>query len=326
MRAFRPWVLNQPGRILTAYAIYTPSDGSSFEKVRSGRGQTVFLVGEAGIGKSRILREFQRRISERATWNEADAMSFGQSMAFHPLIDLLKRRFRIEEGDSEEVMIEKATDHVLQLDADLEPVLPYLRYLLGVDPGDPSVAAMDPQLRLAELFGAVQRLFLRAAQTSPQILLFEDLHWIDKATEEFLVLTADSIPSSRIMCLFTYRPDHVHPFGDRSYHSRIALERLSSEDTLNMAKAMLAAQRLPDELAGLIVGKAEGNPFFVEDWSSEHCGKPKPLPVRPTGTSFQTHRTRSAISTVSGRCSWLASIGWRRVQNARCLAGFRNRA
>ncbi len=192
-------------------------------------------------------------------------MSFGQSMAFHPLIDLLKRRFRIEEGDSEEVMIEKATDHVLQLDADLEPVLPYLRYLLGVDPGDPSVAAMDPQLRLAELFGAVQRLFLRAAQTSPQILLFEDLHWIDKATEEFLVLTADSIPSSRIMCLFTYRPDHVHPFGDRSYHSRIALERLSSEDTLNMAKAMLAAQRLPDELAGLIVGKAEGNPFFVEE-------------------------------------------------------------
>ena len=156
-----------------------------FERVEEGQGQIVFLVGEAGIGKSRILREFERRVQGRATWNEADAMSFGQSMAFHPLIDLLKRKFQIEEGDSEEVIIEKATGDVLAVDADLGPILPYLRYLLGVDPGDSSVGAMDPKLRHAELFAALQQMILTEAQASPQIVLFEDLHWIDRATEDF---------------------------------------------------------------------------------------------------------------------------------------------
>ncbi len=236
-----------------------------FERVEEGQGQIVFLVGEAGIGKSRILREFERRVQGRATWNEADAMSFGQSMAFHPLIDLLKRKFQIEEGDSEEVIIEKATGDVLAVDADLGPILPYLRYLLGVDPGDSSVGAMDPKLRHAELFAALQQMILTEAQASPQIVLFEDLHWIDRATEDFLVLTADSIPSSRVMCLFTYRPDYVHPFGDRTYHSRIALGQLSRQDTLNMTQAMLDAERLPRALERLIVQKAEGNPFFVEE-------------------------------------------------------------
>ena len=124
---------------------------------------------------------------------------------------------------------------------------------------------MDPKLRRAELFDALRRFLLQAAELRPQIIIFEDLHWMDKATEEFLVSTVDSIPSSRVLCLFTHRPGYLHPFGDRTYHTRITLPSLSSTDTLMMAQAILATKRLPAKLTDLIAQKAEGNPSFVEE-------------------------------------------------------------
>jgi predicted ATPase len=186
-------------------------------------------------------------------------------MAFHPLIDLLKRNFRIEEDDPEAAIVEKIEGGVLRLGEEMRPILPYVRYLLAVDPGDAAVRAMDPQIRRGEIREALRRLLLRAAEVRPQILVFEDLHWMDEATEGFLTFLADSIPVSRVLCLFTYRPGYAHPFGDRSYHTRIALPTLSTQDTVHMAQAMLATERLPEELKTLIVEKAEGNPFFVEE-------------------------------------------------------------
>jgi class 3 adenylate cyclase len=236
-----------------------------FAQAQEGHGQIVFLVGEAGLGKSRLLLEFRYRLGSDATWLEGHAMSFGQSMAFHPLIDLLRRNFQIEEDDAETTIIEKIERGVLRLGEALQPILPYVRYLLAVDPGDPTVRSMDPQLRRAELFDALRRLLLRATEVRSQILVFEDLHWMDRATEEFLMFTADSIPISRVLCLFTYRPGYAHPFGDRTYHTRMALPTLSTADTVQMARAMLDTAHLPEELAALIAQKAEGNPFFVEE-------------------------------------------------------------
>ncbi|MGH7770979.1 MAG: adenylate/guanylate cyclase domain-containing protein, partial [Candidatus Binatia bacterium] len=110
-----------------------------FEKAKAGHGQVVFVVGEPGIGKSRLLLEFRRRLADAATWSEGRTMSFGRSMAFHPLIDLLRRNFRIEEGDAEGTMVTKIERDVLRLGEDLRPTLPYLCYLLSVDPRDPAV-------------------------------------------------------------------------------------------------------------------------------------------------------------------------------------------
>ncbi|MEE8303521.1 MAG: AAA family ATPase, partial [Candidatus Tectomicrobia bacterium] len=236
-----------------------------FAQAQEGHGQIMFLVGEAGLGKSRLLLEFRHRIGTDATWLEGHAMSFGRSMAFHPLIDMLRRNVGIEEDDPENVIIEKIDQHVLRLDAALQPILPYLRYLLAVDPGDPMVQALDPQLRRAELFDALRRLLLRAAEVRPQVLVFEDLQWMDKATEAFVAFLADSIPTSRVLCLFTHRSDYRHPFGERTYHTRMSLPTLSAADTVQIAQAMLTTEHLPDELATLIVQKAEGNPFFVEE-------------------------------------------------------------
>jgi predicted ATPase len=237
----------------------------AFERARAGHGQIVFVAGEPGIGKSRLLLEFRRRLGGEGTWVEGHCMSFGRSIAFHPLIDLLKRTFRIEEGDAEAAIARKIDRSVLGLGEDLRPTLPYLRYLLSVDPGDASLAAMDPQQRRGEIFDAVRRLTMRAAEVHPQVCVFEDLHWMDRATQDYLVSVADSVAGSRVLLVLTYRPGFTHPFGERSYHTRLALNALSGEDSAHMAQGVLAVDALPADLQRVVVGKAEGNPFFIEE-------------------------------------------------------------
>ena len=236
-----------------------------FEKAKRTHGQVVFVVGEPGIGKSRLLLEFRRRIADEANWLEGRTLSFGRSIAFHPLIDLLKRNFRIEEGDSEATIIKKIEGNVLRLGEDLRPILPYLRYLFSIDPDDSTVLKMDARLRRGEIFDALRRLMVRASEVHPQVTVYEDIHWMDQATEESLVFAADSIPNNRILQIFTYRTGHHHPFGERTYHTRIVLDSLSTEHSAEMAKGLLGTEHLPPELNSLITRKAEGNPFFVEE-------------------------------------------------------------
>ncbi len=263
-----------------------------FEKAKAGHGQVIFLAGEPGIGKSRLLLEFRRRLGEDATWLEGRAISFGHAIAFHPLIDLLRRNFRIEEGDTEGTIVEKIERSVLLLGEDLRPILPYFRYLLSVDPGDPAVLTMDPKQRRGAMFDALRCLLVRAAEVRPQVVVYEDVHWMDQATAELLLAIADSIPTSRILQILTYRTGYVHPLGERTYHTRIALDVLSAEDSVEMAQAILATENLPEELTALIGRKAEGNPFFVEEVvkSLRETGT-----IRPAGDSYVLARRLDQI-------------------------------
>jgi class 3 adenylate cyclase/tetratricopeptide (TPR) repeat protein len=239
--------------------------GELFEKARAGVGQTVFLVGEAGMGKSRLLHEFRRRLGGEATWLEGHCLSYGGSIAFHPVVDLLKRTFRIDEGDGEDTIARKIERSVLRLGEDLRGLVPYFRYLLSIDPGDPAVAALDPRQRRAEIHDALRRLLVRASEVRPQVMVYEDVHWIDPASEGSLLFSADSVPTSRILLILTYRPGYQHPLGERTYHTRIALTALPAEASAEMTRGVLAIARLPEGLSALVQGKAEGNPFFVEE-------------------------------------------------------------
>jgi len=265
----------------------------AFERSRAGHGQVAFLVGDAGIGKSRLLLELRRRVGDEADWHEGHCLSFGKSMTFHPLVDLMRRQFAIGETDGEAAIAEKIERGVADVAGDLSPIAPYLKALLSIDPGDAAVKAMSPAERRGETFEALRSLFVRAAERRPQILVIEDLHWIDSASEQFLATLMDSVPALRLLVVFTYRPGYTSPFGERSYFTRVVPAALGAEDSARMAAAVLDTDSLPDELRTLLGGKAEGNPFYVEEMvkSLEESGA-----LRRVGTRYELARPASEIT------------------------------
>jgi predicted ATPase len=120
-----------------------------FTQAQEGRGQAVLLVGDPGIGKSRLLQELHQRTGDRAGWLEGHAVSFGRSLPFHPLIDLLKRACAVDDGDTEQVIVEKIEHAAARLGGELRPPVAFLRAMLSIDPGDAAVVSMDPKLRRA---------------------------------------------------------------------------------------------------------------------------------------------------------------------------------
>jgi len=238
-----------------------------FGEVKNGRGQMVSLVGDAGIGKSRLLLEFRRALADRGeevTWLEGQCVSFGQSIPFLPLADQLRRNFGIEEFDGEPEIIAKV-EHSMRRMGELEPHTPYVRYLLSVDPGDPAIAAMDALARRRKVFDAVRALMLRGAAQHPVVFVVEDLHWVDHSTEEYLTALMDSVASARVMLLMTYRVGYTPPFGTRSFQTTLTLQNLTERDALVMASRVLGTDQFPEELRAALMAKAEGVPLFVEE-------------------------------------------------------------
>jgi DNA-binding NtrC family response regulator/tetratricopeptide (TPR) repeat protein len=236
-----------------------------FRQVEAGHGQIVSIVGEPGIGKSRLLRELRRRVGASATWVEGQAISFGRTIAFHPIIDLLRRAFGIDDGDTEAAVVGKIDRAVLQLDEELRPVLPFLRYLLAVDPGDRSVHQLDPKLRRAGIVDAIRRFLARAAQDRPVVAVWEDVHWSDQATEELVALLADGVAACPILMILTHRPGHALPVPEHALQTRMTLAALSTADSAAMARGLLSVESLPGPFQALLVQRAEGNPFFLEE-------------------------------------------------------------
>jgi DNA-binding NtrC family response regulator/tetratricopeptide (TPR) repeat protein len=239
--------------------------GDRLDRARAGQGQIVSIVGEPGIGKTRLLREFRGQLGGAAAWVEGQAISLGRTMPFYPLLDLLRRTWGIDEADPDDVVGDKLAAGVEQLGDGLAPTLPFLRYLFGLDPGDPAVLAMDPEQRRRRVFDALRRLFFQRTQKGPLVIVWEDAHWLDRGTEDFLALLADDLATLRILLLVTARPGYTPPVGDRSYHTRLTLGSLSTADSVAMACGLLSARSLSPELEALITGKAEGNPFFLEE-------------------------------------------------------------
>jgi class 3 adenylate cyclase len=240
---------------------------SLFAQVEAGRGQAALLVGEAGLGKSRLLLEFRRYLAREekdVTWLEGQCVSFGQPLPFLPLVDQLREAFHIDDFDGEPEIIAKI-EHGMRRMGGLDGHIPYIRYLLSVDPGDPAVVALDPLVRRRKVFEAVGAMSVRGAALRPLVLVFEDLHWVDAGTEEYITRLMDSLGGMRIMLILTYRIGYRPPFGSRSFHTTLTLQTLSPADAVAMAGRMLGTERFPQELAAALTDKAEGVPLFIEE-------------------------------------------------------------
>jgi DNA-binding NtrC family response regulator/tetratricopeptide (TPR) repeat protein len=238
----------------------------SFDGAAAGDGQVVFIVGEAGLGKSRLLAEFRQRLGAAPhRWVEGRCASYGTTTAFLPIVDGLRRTWGIDDRDDEASASAKVNAAIGQLGGDLDWTLPFVRQVLGLAPRDAALAALDSASRRSELFRAMKAITLRVAEQAPLVLVVEDLHWIDPASEEYLAFIADVVPTTRALLVCSYRPGYRHPFGDRSYHLRVTLRPLSSGEMADITGALLGTVEIPSAVGSLIAAKAEGNPFFVEE-------------------------------------------------------------
>ncbi len=237
----------------------------SFGRSRTGNGQLVFLVGDAGIGKSRLIQEFRQSLkNEDCAWVEGRCAAYGTSTAFLPIVNALRSYLEIEDRDDEAAAEAKIAERVDALGDDLQWTKPFLRQILSMK-SDERATELDPGRRRSEIFRALQSIAIRESERRPLIICIEDLHWIDEASEEFLVFLAETLPASRALLLCSYRPGYQHPFGDRSYHQRLSLTALSIKDTASIAESALGVHELPAEVKELIAEKAEGNPFYIEE-------------------------------------------------------------
>jgi class 3 adenylate cyclase/tetratricopeptide (TPR) repeat protein len=238
-----------------------------FERARSGKGQAFSIMAEAGVGKSRILYEFRKAIAnEDVTFLEGRCLSYSKGEAYHPIIDILKSNFDIQEGDGEQKIKEKVKKGLADLGADEAATLPYLLELLSVKDTGVEQIPMAPTIRKDRINRALIEICLRGSGVRTLIVAIEDLHWIDKSSEATLKSWLDSISGARVLMIFTYRPDYVQTWGGRSYHNQVNLNRLSNRESLQMAYHLLGSKQLNKDLEEFILEKTEGVPFFIEEF------------------------------------------------------------
>jgi tetratricopeptide (TPR) repeat protein len=237
-----------------------------FERSKSGRGQAFSIMAEAGVGKSRLLYEFRKAVAnEDVTFLEGRCLSYSKGVAYHPVIEILKANFDIPEGDGDLEIREKVKKGLKILVADEASTLPYLLELLSVKDSGIDKIPMSPEVKKDRVIEALRRIVLKGSEIRPLIMAFEDLHWIDKSSEDHLKHLLESIPGVRVLLIFTYRPEFVHTWGAKSFHSQVTLNRLSNRESLMMVSHLLGTENLDKDLEEFILEKTEGVPFFIEE-------------------------------------------------------------
>jgi class 3 adenylate cyclase/tetratricopeptide (TPR) repeat protein len=236
---------------------------SQVELARQGAGQVVFVSGEAGLGKSRLMLELRRRLAD-VRWLEGHCVSYGRNSPYLPVVDLLKGAFGIDEGDDDARIISRVDEVVSGWEEQAQKRAPYLKFLLSVDPGDAAVVTMDPQERRIEIFEALGALLVQESSRRALVVMVEDLHWADQMSQEALAALMAVVPSAPVLLVLTHRPTYDRPSGAFTV---VELEHLGEEESVALTRGVLGVEALPSDVQRLITAKAEGNPFYIEEVS-----------------------------------------------------------
>jgi class 3 adenylate cyclase/tetratricopeptide (TPR) repeat protein len=238
----------------------------AFNQARTGQGQVVGVVGEPGMGKSRLILEFREALpSNEHTYLEGNCIHYGEAIAYLPILGILRNYFDVSEGEQEEESKRKMDAKLYQLNAELSRTLPPLQELLSITVDDESYLSLEPAQRRERVFEAIRYLLIAESQRNPLILAIEDLHWIDKTSEEFLASLIDSIPGASILLLLLYRPEYTPAWVSKTFYSQIRVEHLPEVPSIELAKAILYEGEVSPELSDFIVGRTAGNPLFIEE-------------------------------------------------------------
>src|ERR1700751_3326029 len=240
-------------------------------QVEGGQRQTVDIVGEPGIGKSRLLSEFRRQLaSERVAWIEGRCVSYGTAIPYLLLLDLLRSNCGILETDTPESMIAKVGSGLDRVGIDAAQ--PVLLHLLGVKDAGAAPALSNPEALKAKTFEIFRHVSIKLSLERPLVLVLEDLHWVDKISEEFLGFLAENIGEARVLMLASYRPGYRPPWIDKSYAGQLPLQPLSRDDSVSVVRSVLRTELLIGVVTEEIVAKGNGNPFFLEQLTL-HAGE-----------------------------------------------------
>jgi class 3 adenylate cyclase/tetratricopeptide (TPR) repeat protein len=239
-----------------------------YDNVLKGSGQVVGIVGEAGVGKSRLLLEFVNLLAQdEFIYLEGRCLHYGSTMSYLPVLDIIRSYFDIKNSDSDAAIKEKLSAKVAALYSDRRPLQAPLEELLGLTCADKSFSSLDPQQKRERTFESIQDILLRLSQANPLIIAVEDLHWIDKTSENFLEYLIDRLADSRIMLILLYRHEYIHHWKDQPNYTEIGLTQLRTPSSIKLLEAILEGDEIAPEIRELILSKASGNPLFIEEFT-----------------------------------------------------------
>jgi class 3 adenylate cyclase/tetratricopeptide (TPR) repeat protein len=238
----------------------------ALDRASVGHGQVVAVVGEPGVGKSRLFWELthSHRIHGWLVL-QSSSVSYGKATAYLPVIELLRGYFEIDSRDDPRKIREKVTGKVLTLAPALAPVVPALLALLDVPVDEASWQALDPLQRRQQTLDAIKRLLLRESEVQPLVVVFEDLHWIDGETQTLLDSLVESLPAARLLLLVNYRTEYSHAWGGKTYYRQLRIDPLPPESADELLEALLGADVALGPLKQLLVERTEANPLFLEE-------------------------------------------------------------
>jgi DNA-binding winged helix-turn-helix (wHTH) protein/tetratricopeptide (TPR) repeat protein len=243
-------------------------------QVENGWGQVVGIVGEPGMGKSRLLYEFRQHVMGRKhTYFAGQCHSYGRTTPYLPLSELLRHAWEMTEAENAEALTAKLYSGLQSHGMAPEVWAPYLLQLLGVRTAAEGLTDLNPQARKTRTFEALLQMCLHRCRQAPLVLEIENLHWIDPTSEEWLMSLVDRLAGVPILLLLSSRPGYRPPWIDKSYVTQLALQRLSYSDSQRVVRAVLHAAQVPESLVHVIVAKADGNPFFLEEFARTVVGQ-----------------------------------------------------
>jgi class 3 adenylate cyclase/tetratricopeptide (TPR) repeat protein len=240
----------------------------AYDKVKEGLGQVVGVVGEAGVGKSRLLLEFRKQLpAGETTFVEGRCLHYGGAMPYLPVLDILRSYFEIKEHDREWIIKKKIIEKTAELDTALEGSVAPFQELLSLKVDDEGYLRLEPQERKERTFEAIRDLLVRESEKKTLIVVIEDLHWIDKTSEDLLDYLIGWLANAQILLVLLFRPEYTHQWGSKSYYNRIGLDQLTSESSAELVQAILEGAEVEPELKELILSRAAGNPLFMEEFT-----------------------------------------------------------
>ena len=242
---------------------------NAWEKVANGSGQVIGVMGEAGVGKSRLLRELIHSLDGNDfNYHVGRCLQYFSSMAYLPFLDILKSYFHIGEDQREHITKKTITEKLSAIDSDFfSDSIPAFHDLLSLKIDDEIWLNLEPKQRRERRFDALKNLFLRLSKERPQIVAVEDMHWIDKTSEDLLSYIINSMAQLPILLILIYRPEYNHQWSNKTYYSKIGLDQLSIESSAKMVSSILEEVDVAPELKDLILNRSAGNPLFVEEFT-----------------------------------------------------------